>query len=72
LCDPGRIDIVDGQTRYEVARRVVEHGDSIIRDPDVWFAVFPGRDGRRYTKYRFPQSAAGVVAILTADGDART
>jgi hypothetical protein len=67
LSGPGRIDIVDGQTRYEVARSLVEHGDSVIRDPDVWFAVFPGRDGRRYTKYRFPQSVAGVAAILTAD-----
>ena len=59
LSGPGRIDIVDGQTRYEVARSLVEHGDSIIRDPNVWFAVFPGRDGLRYTKYRLPQSAAG-------------
>jgi len=67
LSGPGRIDIVDGQTRYEVARSLVEHGDSIIRDPNVWFAVFPGRDGLRYTKYRFPQSAAGVAAILAAD-----
>ncbi len=67
LSGPGRIDIVDGQTRYEVARSLVEHGDSIIRDPNVWFAVFPGRDGLRYTKYRLPQSAAGVAAILAAD-----
>jgi hypothetical protein len=67
LSGPGRIDIVDGQTRYEVARSLVEHGDSIIRDPDVWFPVFPGRDGRRYTPYRLPQSAVGVVAIVAAD-----
>ncbi len=45
LSGPGRIDVVDGQTRYEVARSLVEHGDSTIRDPNVWFAVFPGRDG---------------------------
>ena len=68
LSGPGRIDIVDGQTRYEVARSLVEHGDSVIRDPNVWFAVFPGRDGLNYTKYRFPQSAAGVAAIWAADG----
>jgi hypothetical protein len=67
LSGPGRIDIVDGQTRYEVARSLVEHGDTVIRDPRVWFAVFPGRDGQRYTKYRLPQSAAGAVAILVAD-----
>jgi hypothetical protein len=67
LSGPGRIDIVDGQTRYEVARSLVDHGDLIIRDPDVWFVVFPGRDGHRYTKYRFPQSVAGVLAIIIAD-----
>ena len=67
LSGPGRIDIVDGQTRYEVARSLVEHGDSVIRDPDVWFAVFPGREGQRYAKYRFPHSVIGMIAILAAD-----
>jgi hypothetical protein len=67
LSGPGRIDIVDGQTRYEVARSLIDHGDLVIRDPNVWFAVFPGRDGQRYAKYRFPQSLAGVIAILVAD-----
>ncbi len=67
LSGPGRIDIVDGQTRYEVARSVVEHGDVKIRDERVWFLVFPGRDGARYTKYRLPQSVLGVAAITLAD-----
>jgi hypothetical protein len=67
LSGPGRIDIVDGQTRYEVARSLVEHGDSAIRDERVWFWVFPGRDGMRFTYYRFPQSVAGAAAIQLAD-----
>jgi hypothetical protein len=67
LSGPGRIDIVDGQTRYEVARSLVEHGDSVIRDKDVWFAVMPGRNGRLYTNYRLPQSVLGVAAIWLAD-----
>jgi hypothetical protein len=67
LSGPGRIDIVDGQTRYEVARSLVEHGDSAIRDKEVWFTVYEGRDGARYSEYRFPQSGAGVVAIWVAD-----
>jgi hypothetical protein len=67
LSGPGRIDIVDGQTRYEVARSLVEHGDSVIRDPQVWFVVFPGRQGHLYTKYRLPQSVLGIFAILIAD-----
>jgi hypothetical protein len=67
LSGPGRIDIVDGGTRYEVARSLVDHGDSIIRNPLVQFSVHIGRDGERYTDYRIPQTAAGVVAIVAAD-----
>src|SRR5262245_33204848 len=67
LSGPGRIDIVDGQTRYEVARSLADHGDSVIRDKDVWFAVLPGRDGLPHTNYRFPQSGLGVLAIGAAD-----
>ncbi|HYT94763.1 MAG TPA: hypothetical protein VEL76_38960, partial [Gemmataceae bacterium] len=46
---------------------LVEHGDSIIRDERVWFWVFPGRDGARYTRYRAPQSVLGAGAIVLAD-----
>jgi hypothetical protein len=67
LSGPGRIDIVDGQTRYEVARSLREHGDSVVRDPHVWFWVFPGRAGQRYTPYRLPQSVLGAGAITLAD-----
>ena len=67
LSGPGRIDIVDGQTRYEVARSIVDYGDLVIRDPNVWFVVFPGRGGKRYTKYRLAQSAVAIPAILIAD-----
>ncbi len=67
LSGPGRIDIVDGHTRYDVGRSLIEHGDSIVRDPDAWFGIFPGRGGQRYTNYRFPQSALAAAAILAAD-----
>jgi hypothetical protein len=67
LTGPGRIDIVDGETRYEVSRSLVDHGDSIIRNPHVWWVVFPGRDAANYTYYRIPQSALGVLAIWAAD-----
>lgn len=67
LTGPGRIDIIDGQTRYEVARSLVEHGDVVIRDPHVWYPVAPGRDGHIYTNYRLPHSLLGVPAILLAD-----
>ena len=67
LSGPGRFDNVDGQTRYEVARSLVDHGDHVIRNPAVWFGVFPGRDGQPYTYYRFPQSFLGVPAIVVSD-----
>lgn len=67
LTGPGRVDIVDGLTRYEVARSLVEYGDSAIRDERITFLVFTGREGRRYTNYRFPHSALGAAAIVAAD-----
>ena len=67
LSGAGRIDIVDGQSRYEVARSLVDHGDAVVRDSRVWFQVFPGRDARPYTAYRLPQSLLGVPAIALAD-----
>lgn len=67
LTGPGRIDNVDGQTRFEVCRSLVEHGDSVIRDNRIWWGVFPGRDGRNYTTYRFPQSVVAAAAIVVAD-----
>ena len=67
LSGPGRIDIVDGQTRFEVGQSFVEHGDSILRDDRIWWSRFPGRDGKPYSYYRFPQSVAAAGAILVAD-----
>ena len=67
LSGPGQNDIIDGTVRYQAARSLVERGDVDIRDPKITFTVLPGRGGRRYSQYRFPQSAAGVVAILAAD-----
>jgi hypothetical protein len=67
LTGPGRIDIIDGQARYEVARSLVEHGDVVVRDPDLWFPIATGRDGQTYVPYRLPQSLLGVAAILLAD-----
>jgi hypothetical protein len=67
LSGPGRIDIMDGQARYLVARSLVEHGDPAIREADFWFCVLPGRDGNHYSLYRFPHSLLGVPTIWLAD-----
>lgn len=67
LSGPGRIDIVDGQARFEVAKSLALHGDVVVRNPDFWFTVFPGRDGQRYSNYRFPHSVVGAGAVLLSD-----
>jgi hypothetical protein len=68
LSGPGRIDIVDGQARFEVAKSLALHGDLIVRNPAVWFSVFPGRNGQPYSYYRFPHSVLGALAVLVSDG----
>src|SRR5438874_11375093 len=67
MSGPGRIDIVDGETRYEAARSLVEHRDLAIRNDRIWFNVFPGRDNMRHTYYRLPQIVLGAGAIVLAD-----
>lgn len=67
LSGPGRIDIVDGQTRFEVGRSLVEHGDSILRDERIWWRRFTGHSGHPYSDYRFPHSVMAAGAILAAD-----
>src|SRR5689334_20259349 len=66
LTGPGRIDIEDGQTRFEAGRSLVEHGDPAIRDPRVVWHPFPGRGGLTYTYYRFPQEVIAAGCILLA------
>jgi hypothetical protein len=38
-----------------------------VRDPDLWFPVAPGRDGKIFTCYRLPHSLLGVPALWLAD-----
>jgi len=59
--------VVDGHTRYAVARSLVDYGDSVVRDPEAHFGVFPGRNGDRYANYRFPHSGLGALALVAAD-----
>jgi hypothetical protein len=67
LSGPGRIDIVDGQARFETAKSLALHGDPIVRNAALWFSVFPGRNGAPYSYYRFPHSALGALAVIASD-----
>ncbi|MCS7079206.1 MAG: hypothetical protein NZ585_04040 [Chloracidobacterium sp.] len=63
LTSPGRIDIIDGQCRFEVARSLVEVGKPTLRDPMlVWIGV-RGRDGRLYSHYGVAASALGAPLV---------
>jgi hypothetical protein len=67
LSGPGRIDIVDGQARFEVAKSIALFGDAVVRNRELWFSVFPGRDGQLYSYYRLPHSLIGALAVAGSD-----
>lgn len=51
LLSPGRIDIIDGQFRYEVAHSLISHGSAALFDPALLHWGLPGVDGLRYSSY---------------------
>jgi hypothetical protein len=61
LSGPGRIDIIDGQYRFEVAWNLVEQGRPIVRD--IFLAARSGLDGARYSYYGLPASAAATPLV---------
>ncbi len=63
LSGPGRIDIIDGQLRYEVALNLLNGGRPEIRDPVLRFASLPGRDGSVYSFYNAGASLAGLPLL---------
>ena len=62
LLGPGRIDIVDGQARFEVAKSLALQGRC---RPEFRSMVqfFPGRGGQPFSYYRFPHSVLGAAAF---------
>lgn len=60
---PGRIDIIDGQFRYEVARNLVLEGRPVLRDPVIRASGAVGRDGERYGFYGAPPSVFAMPLV---------
>jgi len=58
LSGPGRIDILDGQYRFDVSRSLVEIGSPVVRDS--FLSARRGLDRARYSSY---SPAASVVAL---------
>lgn len=67
LSGPGRIDIEDGQARFEAGRNLVDHGDTCLRDDRLTWNKFPGRDGNFYTGYRLPQIVVAAGCVFASD-----
>jgi len=59
LTGPGRIDTIDGQSRYEVTRSLLDGFGFQVRDPLLRTAPV-GIDGRRYSEYG---PAASLLAL---------
>jgi hypothetical protein len=65
LSGPGRIDIIDGQVRFEVARNWLRTGRPFLADPALWRYALPGIDGF-YSPYNAAGSVAGVPMLWLA------
>jgi hypothetical protein len=63
LTSPGRIDITDGQQRYEVAYNWLVEGRPVFRDPWLKELSVPGRDGLRYSLYGAPASIFSMPLV---------
>jgi hypothetical protein len=68
---PGRIDIIDGQFRFDVSRNLVRIRRPVISDPFLKGANVPGPDGARYSYYGVAPSVAAMplVWLGQAGGD---
>jgi hypothetical protein len=64
LSSPGRIDIVDGQARFDVSYNWLVIGRPVVRDNWIGPVVaVPGRNGVRYSYYGAPGSIFGMPLV---------
>lgn len=65
LTSPGRIDIIDGQARYDVALHWLAEGRPAVGDPVLWWwGDLEGRHGLRYATYGLAGSVFSMPLIL--------
>ncbi len=63
LSSPGRIDIVDGQIRFDVTQSWISTGLPELRDPALRGYGLVGRDGKLFGFYNAGPSVAGAALI---------
>jgi hypothetical protein len=61
LTSPGRIDIIDGQARFDVAYNWLTQGRPVLRDP--WVGSIFGVSGRNGAIYSFYGAPASVLSM---------
>jgi hypothetical protein len=64
---PGRIDMIDGQWRFEVAYNMVLHGSIAVLDPGIRDWGLVGIDGQRYSFYGLSGSVVAVPWVAFAE-----
>ena len=69
LSGPGRIDMIDGQLRYEPAARWLDEGQPVVRDPQL--RAVPGLRGQSYSRYGLGGTLTGMpfMALVPAELD---
>lgn len=65
ITGPGRLDMVDGAIRYDVAEALIAVGKPIVTHP--WLASVRGVDGQRYAFYQPGHSLLGIPFILVGN-----
>jgi hypothetical protein len=63
LSGPGRIDMIDGQFRYEVAANLVSEGRPVLHDPALYWGGRSGLDGSWHSYYNVGASVAGSPLV---------
>lgn len=68
LSSPGRIDFIDGQYRYDVARSWLDIGEPVVRDPTLRALGAPvdARTGKAYAWYNAAPSLTPVPLMRVA------
>lgn len=67
ICNAGRIDIIDGQWRFEVAYNLVKYGSPEVVDPAIRAWAIPGRNGAMYSGYGISSSLLALPFVGLAE-----
>ncbi|HEX8434810.1 hypothetical protein [Archangium sp.] len=68
LSGSGRVDMIDGQFRFEVARNLLETGSPALEDPALVPFGVPSADGQVYSRYGIGGSLTAMPAMWLVSG----